>query len=174
MIYYSKLLKQPSQQLLFTCDDWEIGSLSLAAREPSYIWHLWGKTCVSPKVISSHSDHFWQSYRHRHFQDDFSQPFSVREAVQPCAIHLCQPLYQPVCVCVCALKWLMNSSLSWWALQSQTSIQPHQLDLLYKQNCLWLDSGCFNMTLQPLWWSLCCEAKFPNVKRYNNSLQSQM
>lgn len=32
------------------------------------------------------------------------------------------PVYQPVCVCVCSLNWLMSSLLGWWALQGQTNI----------------------------------------------------
>lgn len=44
--------------------------------------------------------------------------------------------------CLCTLNWLMNSSLGWWALQEQTSIRQHQVDLKYEQNLLWLDAGC--------------------------------
>ena len=87
--------------------------------------------------------------------------------LKSCAIHLCQPLYQPAPGCVCTLNWLMNSSLGWWALQGPTSIRRHQVDLKHNQILPLLGRRLrqhFSMTLQLLWWIFCCEETFLTVE----------
>lgn len=102
--------------------------------------------------------------------------------ISPCFITnwvLCHP-FLPTSVptgpvCVCTLNWLMNSSLGWWALRGQTSIQQQEVDFKIQPELLWLDTSCVSslcMTLQSLWYILCSEANFLNVKILIQSLSA--